>query len=88
MDATLGLAVTQKNYEHVDLMEPVIDFTKIAESMSVDTDVIKHPDEAKSKLQWGLNTVAKGAPALIEIQIEKYTSGPSSYSYTFERPHT
>jgi len=88
VDATLGIAAAQKNYEHVDLMEPKINFTKMAESMSVDTDVITHPDEAKSKLQWGLNTIAKGAPALIEIQIEKYTSGPSSYQYTFERPHT
>ncbi|MCW4039825.1 MAG: thiamine pyrophosphate-binding protein [Candidatus Bathyarchaeota archaeon] len=88
VDATLGLAVAQKNYEHVDLMEPVINFTKIAESMNVATDVIKHPDEAKHKLQWGLNTIAKGAPALIEIQIDKYTSGSSSYHYTFERPNT
>lgn len=86
VDATLGLAVTQKNYEHVDLMDPIINFTKMAESMSVATDVIKHPNETKKKLQWGLNTVAKGAPALIEIQIKKYTSGPSSYQYTFERP--
>jgi thiamine pyrophosphate-dependent acetolactate synthase large subunit-like protein len=88
VDATLGLAVAQKNYEHVDLMEPVINFTKIAESVNVATDVIKHPDEAKHKLQWGLNTIAKGAPALIEIQIDKYTSGSSSYHYTFERPNT
>jgi acetolactate synthase-1/2/3 large subunit len=86
IDATLGLASAQNNYEHVDLAEPVIDFTKIAESMNVVSDTITHPDEVKQKLQWGLNTIAKGIPALIEIQIEKYTPGPSSYHYTFERP--
>lgn len=88
VDATLGLAVSQNNYEHVDLADPVIDFTKIAQSMDVLTDTIQHPDEAQQKLRWGLNTIAKGKPALIEIQIEKFTQGPSSYQYTFKRPES
>lgn len=44
--------------------------------MNVASTPIRHPEEAQQKHQWEMKTIAKGAPALIEIQVEKYTAGP------------
>ncbi len=84
--STLGLAAQHRNYEHVDLIEPKIDFTKLAESVGVAAKTIEDPNEARDTLTWGLNQVAKGNPALIDIHLKKYTDGPSSASYIFTRP--
>jgi len=84
-DATLGLAASKQNYEHVDLSEPAISFTKLAESMNIQTETIAHAEEAARKLQWGIDKITEGEPVLIEIQLGKYTKGASSYQYVFTR---
>ncbi|MCW4037295.1 MAG: thiamine pyrophosphate-binding protein [Candidatus Bathyarchaeota archaeon] len=86
VNATLGLAAKQKDYQHVDLVEPKIGFQGLAESMGVHAKTLKHPSKAAETLQWGLEWVAQGEPALIDIHLKKYTEGPSSYSFRFNRP--
>jgi acetolactate synthase-1/2/3 large subunit len=86
VDTTLGLAAQQQNYEHVDLVGPEIGFQGLAESMGVHARTVEHPDEAAETLQWGLEMVVKGMPALIDIHLKKYTEGPSSYRFVFKRP--
>ncbi len=86
LNSTLRLAPKSKNYEHVDLIEPKIEFKKMAESVGIHAETIEDPNEAQEKLKWGIDQVAKGKPALIDIHLKKYTEGPSSYSYIFKRP--
>ena len=86
MDATLGLAAVKKDYQHVDLVEPKIGFQGLAESMGVHAKTLEHPSEAAETLLWGLERVAQGEPALIDIHLKKYTEGPSSFSFRFTRP--
>ena len=85
VDTTLGLAAKQRNYEHVDIAEPKIRFKELAESVGVQAETLEHPDEAAEKLRWGLEQVARGEPALIDIRLKKYTEGPSSYHFVFNR---
>ena len=86
VDTTLKLAVSKKNYEHVDLDEPRIDSAKLAKAFSVRSDTLSHPEDAQEKLRWALDVVSKGEPVLIDVQLEKYTEGRSSYAYAFQRP--
>jgi len=84
--AGLGLAAKHKDYECVDLDEPRIGYKEIAKGLRVHADTIEHPDEAAEKLKWGLEHVSNGNPALVEINLAKYTEGVSSYRYSFKRP--
>jgi thiamine pyrophosphate-dependent acetolactate synthase large subunit-like protein len=85
-DTTLKLALSHQNYEFVDLDEPRIDFARLAEAYRVRSETLSHPDDAEKKLKWGINIITNGEPALIDIQLEKYTKGKSSYTYSFKRP--
>lgn len=86
VDTTLKLAVSSRDYECVDLDEPRIDFAKLAEAFRVRSETLSHPWDAEEKLRWGFDVVSKGEPALIDVQLEKYTEGKSSYTYSFQRP--
>ena len=86
VDTTLKLASSHKNYEFVDLDEPRIDFARFAESHKVKSDTLSHPDEAEKKLRWAFSVISEGEPALIDVQLKKYTTGKSSYTYSFQRP--
>ncbi len=86
VDTTLGLAAKHKDYQHVDLVEPMIRFQGLAEAMGVPAKTLEHPTDAAATLRWGMEHVAHGEPALIDIQLQKYTEGPSSYTYHFTRP--
>jgi acetolactate synthase-1/2/3 large subunit len=86
VDTTLGLAAKHQDYQHVDLVEPMIRFQGLAEAMGVPAKTLEHPTEAAATLQWGMERVARGEPALIDIHLKKYTEGPSSYTYRFTRP--
>lgn len=86
VNSTLGLAPKHQHYEHVDLIEPNIDFNKMAESVGVPAKTIEDPNEAHETLTWGFDQVAKGKPALIDIRLKQYTEGPASSSYIFKRP--
>jgi hypothetical protein len=46
---------------------------------------VSRPEDAEEKLNWGLDVISKGEPALIDAQLEKYTEGKSSYSFNFQR---
>ncbi len=84
-DATLKLAESKKDYEFVDIDEPRIYFAKLAEGLKVKSKTLSHPDEVAEKFKWGLDLISRGEPALIDIQLEKFTKGKSSYSYIFQR---
>jgi len=86
VDTTLKLTSSSRDYECVDLDEPRIDFAKLAEAFKVRSETLSHPWDAEEKLRWGFNVVSKGEPALIDVQLEKYTEGRSSYTYSFQRP--
>jgi len=88
VDTTLGLAAKHKDYECVDLDEPRIRFRTIAEGLGVHAETIEHADDAAEKLWVGLKLVSEGRPALIEINLGKYTEGRSSYRYIFSRPES
>jgi thiamine pyrophosphate-dependent acetolactate synthase large subunit-like protein len=86
VDTTLKLASSRKNYEFVDLDEPRIDFAKLAEAYKVRSETLSHPEDAEQKLKWAFSVISKGEPALIDVQLEKYTEGRSTYAYSFQRP--
>jgi acetolactate synthase-1/2/3 large subunit len=86
VDTTLKLASSRRNYECVDLDAPRIDFAKLAEAYKVKSETLSHPEDVEEKLRWAFDMIAKGEPALVDIQLEKYTPGKSSYSYSFQRP--
>jgi len=86
VDTTLKLASSRRNYECVDIDEPRIDFAKLAEAFKVRSETLSHPEDAEEKLRWAFDVVSKGEPALIDVQLEKYTEGRSSYTYSFQRP--
>ena len=86
VDTTLKLAVSSRNYECVDLDEPRIDFAKLADAFKVRSETLSHPWDVEEKLRWAFDVVSKGEPVLIDVQLEKYTPGKSSYTYTFQRP--
>jgi acetolactate synthase-1/2/3 large subunit len=85
VDATLKLAASSRNYECVDIDEPRIDFANLAEAFNVRSETLSHPWDAEEKLKWAFDVVSKGEPALIDIHLEKYTEGKSSYTYSFQR---
>jgi thiamine pyrophosphate-dependent acetolactate synthase large subunit-like protein len=86
LGSTLKVAASRKNYEFVDIDEPRIDFAKLAETCKVKSETLTHPEDAGEKLKWAFNVISKGEPALIDIQLQKYTKGKSSYIYSFQRP--
>ena len=85
-DTTLKLALARKNYEFVDIDEPRIDFAKLAEANSVKAETLSHPEDAEQKLKWGFDVISKGEPALIDVQLKKFTEGKSGCGYSFQRP--
>ncbi len=85
-DTTLKLALSSNNYECVDIDEPRINFAKLAEAFGIRAETLSHPEEAEEKLRFGFNLVSRGQPALIDVHLEKYTEGKSSYTYSFKRP--
>jgi thiamine pyrophosphate-dependent acetolactate synthase large subunit-like protein len=85
-DTTLKLALSSNNYECVDIDEPRIDFAKLAEAFGIRAETLSHPEEAEEKLKFGFDMVSRGQPALIDVHLEKYTKGKSSYTYSFKRP--
>lgn len=56
---------------------------KVAEALKVKSETLMNPEDAGEKLRWGFDLVSKGAPALINVHLEKYTEGKSSYTYSF-----
>lgn len=86
VDTTLKLASSRKNYEFVDINEPRIDFAKLAEAYKVRSETLSHPEDAEEKLKWAFSVISNGEPVLIDVQLEKYTKGDSSYAHSFQRP--
>lgn len=63
------------DYEFLDLDNPRVDFSKIADAFSIPNARVKTPHEFEDALTRALKLVAEGKPCLIDIQMPKRT-GP------------
>lgn len=65
------------DFEFLDLDRPKIDFASIARGFDVHSKKVENVEQFEREISAALEIVRKGRPALLDLQLEKYT-GPNS----------
>lgn len=65
------------DFEFLDLDKPKIDFSSVARGFDVYSKIVENVEQFESELFTALEIVRKGRPALLDLQLEKFT-GPNS----------